>query len=397
MSISSEQYYLGGLINEIDKDLNPNNFDKIISKEETTYKTSQEQFFSSKSSDIPKAIPNPFFSPALKTSSINQLNTLNSQKIKLVPKNNFLLIFNNQKTTKEYQKKLIGASNKYIENIVNELAGSFRLVIKNKNGNYFCSDLIKNCNKEQRIKILKELSNTMNLDCVDEFGTHVIQKLIECASGEEEYNLLLSSFNSPNSIFMSAKDQNGTYVIQKLIVHIPEKFRMNFNIIFINFVCPLSKDVYGVSTVKKYIGYTQNESLRKQFLNIIFNNIVNISSNQFGNYLIQYLLEKWWKSSEGIYLKKLIFSKFLILASNYYSSFICDLFYKLSSEDEKKSLATFIKSNNKIVDNLLKNNDIKNNRIPICLYKIKSLDNNNSNYYSKESSINKINIHKKEE
>ena len=397
MSISSEQYYLGGLINEIDKDLNPNNFDKIISKEETTYKTSQEQFFSSKSSDIPKAIPNPFFSPALKTSSINQLNTLNSQKIKLVPKNNFLLIFNNQKTTKEYQKKLIGASNKYIENIVNELAGSFRLVIKNKNGNYFCSDLIKNCNKEQRIKILKELSNTMNLDCVDEFGTHVIQKLIECASGEEEYNLLLSSFNSPNSIFMSAKDQNGTYVIQKLIVHIPEKFRMNFNIIFINFVCPLSKDVYGVSTVKKFIGYTQNESLRKQFLNIIFNNIVNISSNQFGNYLIQYLLEKWWKSSEGIYLKKLIFSKFLILASNYYSSFICDLFYKLSSEDEKKSLATFIKSNNKIVDNLLKNNDIKNNRIPICLYKIKSLDNNNSNYYSKESSINKINIHKKEE
>ena len=397
MSISSEQYYLGGLINEIDKDLNPNNFDKIISKEETTYKTSQEQFFSSKSSDIPKAIPNPFFSPALKTSSINQLNTLNSQKIKLVPKNNFLLIFNNQKTTKEYQKKLIGASNKYIENIVNELAGSFRLVIKNKNGNYFCSDLIKNCNKEQRIKILKELSNTMNLDCVDEFGTHVIQKLIECASGEEEYNLLLSSFNSPNSIFMSAKDQNGTYVIQKLIVHIPEKFRMNFNIIFINFVCPLSKDVYGVSTVKKFIGYTQNESLRKQFLNIIFNNIVNISSNQFGNYLIQYLLEKWWKSSEGIYLKKLIFSKFLILASNYYSSFICDLFYKLSSEDEKKSLATFIKSNNKIVDNLLKNNDIKNNRIPICLYKIKSLDNNNSNYYSKESSINKINIHKKED
>ena len=397
MSISSEQYYLGGLINEIDKDLNPNNFDKIISKEETTYKTSQEQFFSSKSSDIPKAIPNPFFSPALKTSSINQLNTLNSQKIKLVPKNNFLLIFNNQKTTKEYQKKLIGASNKYIENIVNELAGSFRLVIKNKNGNYFCSDLIKNCNKEQRIKILKELSNTMNLDCVDEFGTHAIQKLIECASGEEEYNLLLSSFNSPNSIFMSAKDQNGTYVIQKLIVHIPEKFRMNFNIIFINFVCPLSKDVYGVSTVKKFIGYTQNESLRKQFLNIIFNNIVNISSNQFGNYLIQYLLEKWWKSSEGIYLKKLIFSKFLILASNYYSSFICDLFYKLSSEDEKKSLATFIKSNNKIVDNLLKNNDIKNNRIPICLYKIKSLDNNNSNYYSKESSINKINIHKKED
>ena len=64
---------------------------------------------------------------------------------------------------------------------MNELCGSFRLVIKNKNGNYFCSDLIKNCNKEQRIRILKELSGSISQDTVDEYATHVIQKLIENA------------------------------------------------------------------------------------------------------------------------------------------------------------------------------------------------------------------------
>ena len=123
---------------------------------------------------------------------------------------------------------------------------------------------------------------------------------------------------------------------------------MKFNIIIVKFVLALSKDVYGVFTVKKFIGYTQNELIRKQLLNSIFNNILNISSNQYGNYLIQYLLEKWLKSTEGVYLKKLIFSKFLILASNYYSSFICDLFYKLCNDEEKKSLSTFI---NKIKKN----------------------------------------------
>jgi hypothetical protein len=266
-----------------------------------------------------------------------------------------------------------------IDNIVNELSGSYRLAIKNKNGNYFCSDLIKRCNKEQRLLILKELSNTISEDSIDEFGSHVIQKLIEFASGEEEYNLLLFSFNDSNSILTTSMNPNGTYVIQKIIVHIPEKFRMKFNIIFVNFVLTLSKDVYGVFTVKKFIGYTQNELIRKQLLNSIFNNILNISSNQYGNYLIQYLLEKWWKSTEGVYLKKLIFSKFLILASNYYSSFICDLFYKLCNDEEKKSLATFIKTNNKMLDNLYKNNDIKNNRIPSCLYTIASNDNNQAN------------------
>ena len=165
-------------------------------------------------------------------------------------------------------------------------------------------------------------------------------------------------------------NKNGSYVIQKIIVQIPEKFRMKFNLIFVNFVLPLSKDVYGVGAVKKFIAYTQNESIRKQFLNCIFYNIVNISNNEFGNYLIQYLLEKWWKTPEGVYLKKLIFSKFLILASNYYSSFICDLFYKLCNEDEKKSLSTFLSSNNKTLDIIYKNNDFKNNRIPLCLNKI---------------------------
>jgi hypothetical protein len=381
MSKSSEQYFLGGLLNDIDKDINPDKFEKNISKDETTYKTSKEQFFSSNNSNFSQAFPTAFFSPSnpsFKTSSIqNPQNPINYGKINFI--NNFMIIFKNQRMTKEYQKKLEGASMETIDNIVNELSGSYRLAIKNKNGNYFCSDLIKRCNKEQRLLILKELSNTISEDSIDEFGSHVIQKLIEFASGEEEYNLLLFSFNDSNSILTTSMNPNGTYVIQKIIVHIPEKFRMKFNIIFVNFVLTLSKDVYGVFTVKKFIGYTQNELIRKQLLNSIFNNILNISSNQYGNYLIQYLLEKWWKSTEGVYLKKLIFSKFLVLASNYYSSFICDLFYKLCNDEEKKSLATFIKTNNKMLDNLYKNNDIKNNRIPSCLYTIASNDNNQAN------------------
>ena len=103
-------------------------------------------------------------------------------------------------------------------------------------------------------------------------------------------------------------------------------------------------DMYGVCTVKKFIGYTKNELLVKQILNIILTNFVNISENQYGNYLIQYLLEYWWNKNEGTFLKKLCISKFHILAANHFSSYICDLFIKLSSYDEKKLLmSTLIK------------------------------------------------------
>lgn len=145
------------------------------------------------------------------------------------------------------------ASKEAIDTILEELNGTFRSIIKNKNGNYFCSDLLKVCNKDQRIKILKELSDTISEDSTDEFGTHPIQNLIEIACSEEEYILLLSSFKDYNKILMNSLNQNGSFVIQKLIVHIPERFRMEFNLIFVKFVCILSRDMFGVCTVKNLL------------------------------------------------------------------------------------------------------------------------------------------------
>ena len=205
------------------------------------------------------------------------------------------------------------ATNENIDSIVKELKGLFRNIMKNKNGNYFCSDLLKVCNKTQRLKILTELSKTLSEDCTDEFGTHPIQNLIEMASSEEEYKLILASFNDFNNILMASLNQNGSFVVQKLIVHIPEQLRTEFNSIFVKLICILSRDMYGVCTVKKFIGYTKNDLMVKQILNTLMTNFVNISSNQYGNYLIQYILEKWWKTQEGVFLKKLITSlKFFV-------------------------------------------------------------------------------------
>ena len=336
MSISPERYCLGGLMKDIDKEIAPEDLDKDISKDETTYKSSQEQNFSSTDSSFSFPLATNFFMPALNKYPLVQQK--NQEEFSIFSKTNIFMAFNSQRSTKILQKNLSNASKEAIDRILEELNGTFRSVIKNRNGNYFCSDLLKVCNKEQRIKILKELSETISEDSIDEFGTHPIQNLIELASCEEEYTLLLFSFKDYNKILMNSLNQNGSFVIQKLIVHIPERFRMEFNLIFVKFVCILSRDMFGVCTVKKFIGYTKNELISKQVLNSILTNFVNIAGNQYGNYLVQYLLEKWWKTGEGVFLKKLIISKFKVLAANHYSSYICDLFLKLCNNEEKKAL-----------------------------------------------------------
>ena len=352
MSISPERFCLGGLMKEIDKEYD---IEEIDSKNDTLYKSSIEQNISSNDSKFSSTFSNSIIFPYLETA--NSLTSKNEENTEIsFTKDNILMSFNNQKLTKQLQKSLYEISKEKIDNIIKELSGNFRTIIKNRNGNYFCSDLLKVCNIEQRIIILKELSNTLNEDCIDEFGTHPIQNLIELSSSEEEYKLLLFSFDDCNKVLMASLNQNGSFVIQKLIVYIPEKMRMDFNHIFVKLFCILSRDMYGVCTAKKFIGYTKNEIIVKQVLNSLLTNFVNISNNQYGNYLMQYLLEKWWRTPEGVFLKKMIILKYQTLASNHYSSYLCDLFLKLCSHEEKKKiLSTF--NNYKVIG---KNNNLKN-------------------------------------
>lgn len=201
------------------------------SKDETSYKTSGEQKLSLDSIYSFRS-SNSIFTPSIEKSNFN------SEDVKIKTGNPFsfskktiLSSFTSQKTTIILQKSLNNASKETLDNIIDEMSGCYSSVIRNKNGNYFCSDLFKVCDKSQRIKVLKELSNTLSEDCIDEYGTHPIQTLIELAESEDEYKLLLLSFNDYNKILRAALSQNGTYVIQKLIRHIPEKYRMEFNLI----------------------------------------------------------------------------------------------------------------------------------------------------------------------
>ena len=364
MSTSPEIYCLGGLIKDLDKEFILDELDNDLSKDETSYKSSKEQKFPSTDSVFSYPYDINLFSPSLNKFSLYSDPQLFIDKSVLFSKNNIFNSFNSQKSTKILQKTLVDSPKEMIDNILEELSGNFRTIIKNKNGNYFCSDLLKVCNKDQKIKILKELSENISKDCTDEFASHPIQNLIELASDEEDYKLLLSSFNNMDAVLMASLNQNGSYVIQKLIVHIPETFRMEFNLIFVKFVSILSRDMYGVCTVKKFIGYTKNELIVKQILNSILTNFVNISANQYGNYLIQYLLEKWWKTGEGVYLKKIITSKFQILATNHFSSYICDLFLKLCSSEEKRNLVDSLNNYKTIRKNNFKS------RMPLYLNKI---------------------------
>ena len=344
MSTSPEKC-LGNLIQDINEEVNP------------------DEFYSTSKMASP---PIPILDQKLSLDSIYSFksgSTNASSGSILVTKKSILNAFNNQHDTILLQKMLMEASRDTLDLIIKEMSGTFSLIIKNKNGNYFCSDLFKSCDVNQRIAILKEISLTLSEDCLDEYGTHSIQTLIENSNCQEEFKLILSSFNDCNKISKAAKNSNGFFVIQKIINHIPEKERMEFNYLFLKLFYELSLDIYGISTVKAFMIYTKNEEIMNEIWNITYANFLVIAKNQFGNYLIQSMLEHWGNSNAGIKLKKMCITNFGTMMENHYSKFICDLFINRSNIDEKKYVLAVLlknKQNINIFNTKKKSHDINN-------------------------------------
>ena len=253
-------------------------------------------------------------------------------------KSAILTSLSNQATTIILQKIIMESPYEVIKSIVIELNGIYRQIINDKNGNYFCSDLFKVCEQNERLIILQELAPNLSEDCVNNYATHPIQTLIQFSSSEKEYKLILYSFNDYNKLLFASLSPNGAYAIQKIIERIPERYRNDFNFIFTSFIAFVSKKKFGIVTVKKFISCTKNEDITTQIINLIKNNFMNLAVDVYGNYLIQFLLDKWNNTPEGDEIKELVTSNFKILSQAKYSSFICEMYIKIATKDEKKEL-----------------------------------------------------------
>ena len=110
-------------------------------------------------------------------------------------------------------------------------------------------------------------------------------------------------------------------------------------------------------------------------MKFIEQNFMNISMDQYANYLIQFLLEEWKNTPEGNEIKKLVKNNFEQMCQKKYSSFICELYIKIISPAEKLELINFLKIKkyiiqsdnpylNKILE-LLGCNNISNNPVPL--------------------------------
>ena len=310
--------------------------------------------------------------------NINNTIPTSTQILHIFSRQNILKSLMDQNQTINLQKQLRTISKETIDYIIGQLQGIFREIMKDKNGNYFCSDLFKECDQKQIIKILTEISPTLAEDCLNKYSSHAIQTLIDRASSEFEYKLILDSFNDYNKLLYVCLDPCGAYTVQKIIEIIPYRYREKFNFYFSLFIGFISRKKYGIVTVKKFISWTKNALIKELIMRYVQDNFMELAVDQYANYLIQFLLEKWNNTPEGYDIKKMVNDNFAKMCEKKYSTFICELYIKIISPEERKEL---IKSLN--VDKI----KFSNNHNPMKILKI--LQNIIINDYKSNKQISK--------
>ena len=164
------------------------------------------------------------------------------------------------------------------------------IIMKNVHGNYFFQKLIKDSSEKITSNIISYISEDIIDISKDDSGTFSVQALVNEISAINDINIILQKIKG-HEIEM-IYDKNATYVVQKIILKFPDIYRNELNEVILNNFSKLCLDVNGICIVKNFIKTNSIENDKQRMKIIIDNNFILLAQSPFGNYAIQFLIEK---------------------------------------------------------------------------------------------------------
>ena len=183
-------------------------------------------------------------------------------------------------------------SNQYFANekLLPQIKNNLKELCCDPFGNYFLQVLIDTLSYENMNIFLDLIQKDFKDICICPHGTRVMQKMIE-----KIYNIpvLMNKFISylnSKELGIIFKSPYGNHIMQKFLetIHSPEYTQFIYKFTFDNFM-EIAKTKHGVCVIQKCVS-EGNENERKKIYDLILKNFDILIKDQFGNYLIQYIL-----------------------------------------------------------------------------------------------------------
>ena len=152
-------------------------------------------------------------------------------------------------------------------------------------GNYFLQKFFPFCNQHQRLDILLSIKNDFINIANDICGNHSLQCLISLQNSNEEKELI--KIYTQNNLKELCLGVNSSHLISKIIKHLKEAERQFINNFIMNNLLELCIDSNGICVIKEFIYNMKSDHYIKLVLSIFEKETKKLTFNQFGNYIIQ--------------------------------------------------------------------------------------------------------------
>lgn len=191
-------------------------------------------------------------------------------------------------------------------------------LMKDVFGNYVIQKLFEYSTPLQRDLLCDVMEGNILSLSLDMYGCRVVQKAIDCGSVQQQ-SAIVAELNG--HILQCVKDSNGNHVIQKLLERVTSE-RMTFIHAFTTNVYNLATHPYGCRVLQRCFEYSSQEQITP-LLEELHQNALALMQDQFGNYVVQFVLERGY-AADRERLVDAVRGQVLLLSRHKFASNVCE-------------------------------------------------------------------------
>ena len=258
-------------------------------------------------------------------------------------KGKFEEIIRTHKGSRIFQNYLKNTHCDILHQIFLEIKNKLPDLIRDSYANYFCKKFYDSLNQKDRIEYLIAIQNQLSSLAIDPIATYPIQGIIEKLGSKNEKRIIYLGIK--DSIDTFCYNVYGTHIIEKILSYFEDEFTKEIiDFVYNNFMY-LACHINGVCIAKKLLLMTHKRELHQKIKKIIIQNSDNLIIHQYGNYVIQTIVENWEDNDikEIIDLYK---NRYVYLSQQKYSSNVIERIIEKNEQNLEFYINEILISNN---------------------------------------------------
>ena len=266
-------------------------------------------------------------------------------------KGKFEQIIRTHKGSRIFQNYLKNTQIDILHQIFMEIKNKLPDLLRDNYANYFCKKFFDCLNQKDRIEYLTIIQNDLGMLAIDITATYPIQGIIEQLGSSAEKNIIYLGIKDYINIF--CYNIYGTHVLEKMLSYFEDKFTQEIiDFVYNNFI-DLAYNINGICIVKKLILMTHKKELHEKLKKKIYDNTLNLIVHQYGNYVIQVIMENW-EENELKDIIDLCKNKYVFLSNQKFSSNAVERIIERNNENLEYYINQICTDNN--LSEVIKNN-----------------------------------------